>query len=130
MKHTGDFASRLFADLTDPRYFYCSPTHDEALARLQFLVENQRRLGLLLGMPGSGKTLLLEVFSRQLKAAGHQVALVNLLSLGTREFLWELATQLHRNPSPTGDAFSTVAHRGRSTGGVSLPTFAHDPVVR
>jgi type II secretory pathway predicted ATPase ExeA len=94
-----------FRESNDPRYFYCSPTHDEALARLQFLVENQRRLGLLLGMPGSGKTLLLEVFGRQLKAAGHQVALVNLLSLDTRAFLWELATQLHRNPSPTETPF-------------------------
>ena len=58
-----------FRDLADPRYFYCSPTHDEALARLQFLVRNHRRLGLLLGTPGSGKTLLLGVFGRQMRAA-------------------------------------------------------------
>ena len=54
-----------FRGLANPRYFYCSPTHDEALARLQFLVQHRRRLGLLLGMPGSGKSLLLEVFGRQ-----------------------------------------------------------------
>lgn len=87
-----------FRGPANPRYFYNSPTHDEALARLQFLVENHYRLGLLLGMPGNGKTLLLEVFAGQLRRAGSQVAIVNLLSLGTREFLWELATQLHRNP--------------------------------
>ena len=114
-----------FRGLTDPRYFYCSPTHDEALARLQFLAENQRRLGLLLGMPGSGKTLLLEVFGRQLKAAGHQVALVNLLSLAPREFLWELATQLHRNPSPTETPFQlwrTVVDRLEEYRYQRLPT--------
>ena len=63
-----------FRGLADPRYFYCSPTHDEALARLSFLVENHRRLGLLLGVPGNGKTLLLNVFGRQLRASGCQVA--------------------------------------------------------
>ncbi len=94
-----------FRGLVDPRYFYCSPTHDEALARLQFLVHNRCRLGLLLGMPGSGKTLLLEVFRRQMRGAGNQVATVSLLYLGAREFLWELATQLQRNPHPTDPVF-------------------------
>ena len=83
-----------FRGLADPRYFYCSPTHDEALARLSFLVDNHRRLGLLLGVPGNGKTLLLNVFGRQLRASGCQVAVVNLLSLSADEFLGELSTQL------------------------------------
>jgi type II secretory pathway predicted ATPase ExeA len=94
-----------FRSLADPRYFYCSPTHDEALARLHFLVHNQRRLGLLQGLPGSGKTLVLEVFARQLRSVGNQVALVNLLSLGVREFLWELASQFRRNPHGSLTAF-------------------------
>ncbi|HEY4759151.1 MAG TPA: hypothetical protein VIH42_01085, partial [Thermoguttaceae bacterium] len=40
-----------------------SPTHEEALARLHFLVDNQRRLGLLMGPSGSGKSLVLEAFA-------------------------------------------------------------------
>ena len=56
-----------FRGSLDPRYFFNSPSHDEALARLQFLVDNQRRLGLMLGAAGSGKSLLLEVFSRRLR---------------------------------------------------------------
>jgi general secretion pathway protein A len=87
-----------FRGIADPRYFYCSPTHDEALARLSFLVENRRRLGLLMGGPGSGKTLVLKVLASQLAEIGCQVALVNLLSLDERAMLWELATQLNRNP--------------------------------
>jgi type II secretory pathway predicted ATPase ExeA len=88
-----------FRCLADPRFFYCSPTHEEALARLSFLIENHRRLGLVTGAAGSGKTLLLKVFGREQREAGCQVAYVNLLSLSPSEFLWELATQLHRNPS-------------------------------
>ena len=47
-----------FRDGPDPQSFYQSPTHEEALARLHFLVEQHRRLGLLLGPEGSGKSLL------------------------------------------------------------------------
>ena len=43
--------------------FFASPTHDEALARLHFLVDERRRLGLLLGPAGSGKTLVLELLA-------------------------------------------------------------------
>ncbi len=86
-----------FHGLADPRFFYCSPTHDEALARLSFLMENRRRLGLLIGAAGSGKTMLLRVFGQELKSTGCQVASVNLLALSPDEFLWELATQLARH---------------------------------
>ena len=54
-----------FRNCLDPHCFYQSPTHEEALARLHFLVEQHRRLGLLLGPDGSGKSLLLEVFAAQ-----------------------------------------------------------------
>ena len=72
----------------DPRSFYQGPTQDEALARLHFLVEERRTLGLLLGEPGSGKSLLLEVFGKQLGVVNRQHAVVNLVGMGRREFLW------------------------------------------
>ena len=53
-----------FRGSLDPRYYFNSPSHDEALARLQFVVENQRRLALTLGDSGSGKSLLLQIYAR------------------------------------------------------------------
>lgn len=94
-----------FRSFGDPRCFYCGATHEEALARLHFLVTNGRRLGLLLGGSGSGKTLLLQVFAEQLRAAGHHVALLNMMALDGRELLWELATQLKRHPGVEDSAF-------------------------
>ena len=64
--HWGLQESPFRGDL-DPKSFYQSPTHEEALARLSFLVGQHRRLGLLVGPSGSGKSLLLEVFAQQLR---------------------------------------------------------------
>ncbi|NQT14333.1 MAG: AAA family ATPase [Planctomycetes bacterium] len=83
----------------DPRYFYQSPTHEEALARLHFLVDYGRRLGLLMGEPGSGKSFLLEMFAGELAERGLPVARVNLMGVGPREMLWLVAGELGLNPS-------------------------------
>jgi general secretion pathway protein A len=90
-----------FSGCIDPKYFFPSPTHEEALARLHFLVENHRRLGLLFGSSGFGKSLLLEVFAEQLRRSGQAVAKVNLIGLDSMEMLWQLAVGLGLNPVPT-----------------------------
>jgi hypothetical protein len=72
-------ASSPFRGHLDPRAFHQGPTQEEALARLHFLVDEQRTVGLLLGEAGSGKSLLLEVFAQQLGAARRERAVVSLL---------------------------------------------------
>jgi general secretion pathway protein A len=89
-----------FRGVVDPRLFYQSPTHEEALARLQFLVQQGRRLGLLIGPAGSGKSLLLEVFREQLEKTG-PVAKLSLLGVEPAEMLWLLATGWGLSPDPT-----------------------------
>ncbi len=86
-----------FHEAHDAQSFYQSPTHEEALARLHFLVEQHRRLGLLLGPEGSGKSLLLEILSAQLRRRGPVVASVNLTGTSGDEMLWSLAGQFGRN---------------------------------
>ena len=78
----------------DPRFFHQGPTQDEALARLHFLVDERRTLGLLLGEAGSGKSQLLEVFAHQLGHVARQPALINVASIDSQEFLWLLVGQL------------------------------------
>jgi type II secretory pathway predicted ATPase ExeA len=89
-----------FGTRLDPRFFYESPSHEEALARLHFLVDNRRRLGLLIGSQGSGKSFLLEVFAGEIRERGLPVAKVSLLGVDRVELLWLLAGQLGLNPSP------------------------------
>ncbi len=66
--------------------FYESPIHEEALARLDFLVEEQRRVGLLLGPAGSGKSLVLRVFASRLRSLGRTAVHLNLTGVSPEEF--------------------------------------------
>jgi len=90
-----------FRGCLDPGAFYESPTHEEALARLQFLVEQHCRLGLLIGPSGSGKSLLLEVFAAQLRRRGRPTAKISLLDVEPTEMLWLLAAEWGLNPGPS-----------------------------
>jgi general secretion pathway protein A len=114
-----------FAPRYAARHFFASPTHDEALARLQFLVDDGRRVGLLLGATGSGKTVTLEVLRRELRKSGATVALLSLLGVDEEETLWQLCASFGLNPS-TGasrawmwrsllDFLATQRHQQRAT---------------
>ncbi len=94
-----------FRGTLDGRRFYRSPIHDEALARLHFLVDERRRLGLLLGPSGSGKSLLLDIFARRLRRSGTQLININLLGADLHEFLWLTAAELGINPDRRDDPF-------------------------
>ncbi len=88
-----------------PRLFYQSPSHEEALARLEFLVEQRQRLGLLLGQSGTGKSLILDRLATNLRHHGAQVANLSLLSVDLHEFLWLLAADLGLNPDRKATPF-------------------------
>jgi general secretion pathway protein A len=88
------------------RFFFASPTHDEALARLGFLVDSGHSLGILTGHDGVGRSTVLEVFARGLRQQGHVVCAMNLLGLDERSFLWTLAAGLGCNPRAAEASFS------------------------
>ncbi|HEY4310723.1 MAG TPA: AAA family ATPase [Pirellulales bacterium] len=93
-----------YRNAIDPAYFFQSLTHDEALARLHFLVDGDHRGGLLLGDAGSGKSLLLEVLARQLRKIGVTVAKFSLLGLDKHELLANLAACWGLDVSPGEEA--------------------------
>lgn len=95
-----------FKGSLDPRTFHQGPAQEEALARLHFLVDQQRTLGLLSGASGSGKSLLLEVLVKELGVVGRQSALVNLLGIGRHELLGLVAGQLGIDMISPRDDFS------------------------
>ncbi len=74
------------------------PSFCEALARLHYLADHNRRVGLLVGEGGSGKSLLLSTYAHQVAKHGWSVASVNLTGLEIDELLWSVAAQLGVNP--------------------------------
>jgi len=93
-----DLADCPFSTGFEPKGFYPSPVHEEALARLHFLVDHRDRLGLLLGESGTGKSLLLRVFADRLRRAGLPVAAVGLWGVERDELMWLVAARLGLNP--------------------------------
>lgn len=83
-----------FASQLDPNDYYPSAVHEEALARLEFLITNGRRLGYLMCASGTGKSLILEVAARQLRRAGAHVVKMNAVGLTAQELVWKIANGL------------------------------------
>ena len=84
----------------DPCYFFESAGHEEALARMHFLVEEGRRCGLLLGPSGCGKSLLFEVFTERIRRWGRPVAKLSLIGLDTAGLVAAIADQLQIRVAP------------------------------
>lgn len=65
-----------FADAVNPKYFYKTDGHDEALIRLLLAVRHDMSLGLVTGPSGSGKTLLSQLLLQSLDPAQTEAALL------------------------------------------------------
>ncbi|MBI3862998.1 MAG: AAA family ATPase [Planctomycetia bacterium] len=83
-----------FRNTLDPRWFYESPSHEEGLARLLFVIENRRRCGVLSGPAGIGKSLLLELLRSEAGRGAGEIVRVDLFGRTSREMLWETAAEL------------------------------------
>lgn len=103
LDHWG-LARSPFADGLAPPLFYEGESQTEAAARLRFVVRHARRLALLAGVRGVGKSLLLRRFAGQMRREGRSVAVANLAGVSMRELLWQLAAQFSLGPQPADDA--------------------------
>jgi general secretion pathway protein A len=58
--------AKPFENTADPRYYFPAETHQGALLKLRYVVENRRSAALLTGGSGLGKSLLTQALLRQL----------------------------------------------------------------
>src|SRR5215212_12193589 len=70
------FTTKPFGKTPDPSFLYESPQHKEALARLEYAVE-EKELALLVGDIGSGKTTLSRALIDRIGDARPIVLLIN-----------------------------------------------------
>lgn len=78
--------------------FYPTAGSTEALARIGYLAEG-RRVGVLIGESGVGKSLLLHQAARQLSRQGRVVVLIDAFGVTPRELLWQVAVKLGTAPA-------------------------------
>lgn len=92
-----------FRAAADTEHFYPTPASNEAVARIEYLVEGRRRLGALLGEAGVGKSLLLRLMAYQLTRKRCAVVTVEANGTTTREVLWQIAVGLRTAPRDDAD---------------------------
>jgi type II secretory pathway predicted ATPase ExeA len=79
---------------TAGKRFFRSAAQEEAMARVEYLVGANRRLGMLVGDEGVGKTTVMEFAWRRARRTGSPSIYLNLLGLDEQEFVLTIAEQL------------------------------------
>jgi len=83
-----------FENVPDPRFFYPSAEHQEALLRLFSSVDSKKGAAMLTGEAGCGKTILSRTLIQDLPLSKYEVGLIANPSLTPFEFLKEILSQL------------------------------------
>lgn len=85
-----------FTNTPDSKYFFKSPSHEEALIRLKYAVENRKGLAVIKGNIGMGKTLLSRLFLASLDENEYESALVVVVhsEINSEWFLKRISQQL------------------------------------
>jgi general secretion pathway protein A len=83
-----------FDNSPNPKFFYLSPEHEEALVRLVYTVRHRKGCGLLTGEYGCGKTTLSRALIQRLEAERYEIGLLTNPSWTAVDFLREALYQL------------------------------------
>jgi type II secretory pathway predicted ATPase ExeA len=76
-----------FENTPDPKFFYNSQQHEEALARMLYVIREGKGAGLLTGVYGCGKTLLSRSIFKELEQDVYKIALITNPRLNDVEML-------------------------------------------
>jgi type II secretory pathway predicted ATPase ExeA len=93
-----------FSGVIHPTTFHATPAHDEALARLEWLVGQRQRCGLVVAAAGMGKSHLAVAASRRLGGLGAEVAVLTLAGLPDGEWLDLLLDRLPLDAASRAEA--------------------------
>src|SRR5438093_5339185 len=83
-----------FDNSPNPKFFYLSPEHEEALVRLVYMVSHRKGCGMLTGDYGCGKTTLSRALIQRLEAERYEFGLLTNPSWNAVDFLREVLYQL------------------------------------
>jgi len=90
-----------FDNSPNPKFFYLSPEHEEALVRLVYTVRHRKGCGMLTGEYGCGKTTLSRALIQRLEAERYEIGLLTNPSWNAIDFLREILYQLGTETAET-----------------------------
>lgn len=90
-----------FENVPDPKFYFPTPMHEEALHRLLYGVQTRKGAIMITGEIGCGKTLLIRELSLHLSGQQYDVAVIANPSFGGEDFLTEVLYQLGIEPTTT-----------------------------
>jgi hypothetical protein len=96
-------AAAAFDGGLDPAAFHTAPSHEEALARIEWLLDKRQRCGLVVADPGMGKSHLAAAAARRLGGLGAETAVLSLRGLPEGEWLDLLLARLPLDPASRGE---------------------------
>lgn len=104
--------SNPFENNGDPRFFYRSETHEAALLKLRYLVENNKGAGMLVGGTGMGKTYLINVLAAELPESYTPLIHLVFPQMSSLELLSYLAVELGaREDEVSGAGLDRIVRR-------------------
>jgi general secretion pathway protein A len=89
-----ELAEPPFDNSPNPKFFYLSPEHEEALVRMVYTVRHRKGCGMLTGEYGCGKTTLSRALIQRLEAERYEIGLLTNPSWSAVDFLREALYQL------------------------------------
>lgn len=93
-----------FSGPPEPASFFVGPAQEEALARLEWLVAERQRCGLVTAEPGLGKSHLAVTAARRLGGLGAEVAVLSVAGLADGEWLELLLDRLPLDAASRSEA--------------------------
>jgi len=90
--------SKPFEHHTEPKFYYPSESHQAALLKLRYAIENRRGAALLAAPSGLGKTLIAQTLARQLSETFRPWAHLVFPQMPPDQFLAYLAAELTGQP--------------------------------
>lgn len=97
-------AASAFDGRLEPATFHRSPSRDEALARLEWLLAGRQRCGLIVAESGFGKSHLAAAAARRLGGQGAETAVLSLRGLPDGNWLDLLLARLPLDPASRAEA--------------------------
>ena len=82
-----------FENTPDPRFFYASPQHQEAMARMLYCIRERKGAGLLTGVFGCGKTVVSQFILQELNKEHYRSAYIGNPRMASIDFLRVIAHQ-------------------------------------